>query len=82
MVEKGKHKHRLIIKDVMNNHILHKTGCSKFLKTLTLIYQTRRRRIMQRHNIYIYRRDNLEYHKVSSGLMLGLLILLPDMKML
>jgi hypothetical protein len=51
MVEKGKQK--LTIKDVMNNHILHETGGSKFLKTLTLMYQTRRRRITQCHNIYI-----------------------------
>ena len=73
MVEKGKKK--LIIRDVMNNHILPKTGGSKFLKTLTLVYQTRRRSTTQCHNIYIYHRGNLKCHKVSPVLTLGLSIL-------
>ena len=66
----------------MNNHILPKIGGSNSLKTLTFIYQTRRRHITQCHNIYNYHSDKLKYHKVSSVLILGLSILLPDMKMI
>jgi len=80
LLKKGKLK--LIIKDVMTNQILSKTGGTKFLKTLTLMYQTRLRSITQCHNNYIYQSDDLKYHKVSPVLTLGLLILLPDVKIL
>lgn len=79
LVKKGKLK--LIIKYVMNNNILPKSGGSKFLKLLTVIYQTRRRLITLCHNIYIYHRDNLKCHKVSTVLTLGLMIVRPDVKM-
>jgi hypothetical protein len=66
----------------MNNHILPKTGGSNLLKTLTPIYQIRRRRFTESNNIYIYHRDNLKYYNISPVLILALSNLLPDIKMI